>query len=155
MFDGLILYRVENWTIEEIDNRSSEELDSALEGAFDDGTIWLGHGGILPKAFQYYHGVSGGKPFVYKYGLLTTICVLLFYIITIIKKSSRYRLTKRELIVYLFCFLLSFYKSANLFFPYYILMFFLYPYSRYLSIKSEAIEKKENNHKQMEQLFSM
>ena len=137
MYENLIVGRVQNRSIEEIDNRSSDELDRALEISLLDGTIWLGHGGVLPASFQYYHGVSGGKPFVYKYGLIMTLFALGLYIKAILNKATKYKIPRKEVVMFLAYFLLSFYKSAILFLPFFVLMFFLYPYSRSNLLKSK------------------
>ena len=150
MYETLILGRVENKTIVQIDNRSSDELDRALDKSISDGTIWFGHGGVLLASFQYYSGVSGGKPFVYRYGILMALFALGLYIGAILSLTSKHRVPRREVIMFLIFFILSFYKSANLLLPYYVLMFFLYPYlrSKFLTPKHSQktlLQRKETN----------
>ena len=144
-YDNLIVSRVEGKSLEEIDNRSSNELDIAMENSFKKGTIWLGNGGMLPKSFQYFGGVSGGKPFVYKYGVLFTILTLGLYIIVFLKKAKKNKMAYRKQVMFILFFLLSFYKSAVLFMPFYVLMFFLYPY--YYSLADIQNNKKLINKK--------
>lgn len=127
-YDQLILHRVQDRSIEEIDNRTNDVLDAALEKSIYDGSIWLGHGGVLPASFQSESGVSGAKPFIYKYGILLTVITLLFYIVFFLRTSSKYKISLRIRILFVVFLLLSFYKSAIVFQSYFVLMYFLYPH---------------------------
>lgn len=133
-FDQLIVYRVQDRSVEEIDDRSNDILDAALVNSVSDGTIWFGHGGVLPDSFQYYSGVSGAKPFIYKYGIIMTIITLAFYIIVFMRDSTRSKMLLRKRLVFILFFGLSFYKSAVLFQPYFVLMYFLYPFSQIMHL---------------------
>lgn len=132
-YDVLIQNRVQDRSIEEIDDRTNDVLDAALDNSFHDGTIWFGHGGVLPAYIQYESGVSGGKPFVYKYGIVMTLFTLLFYIMAFLKTSSAYKMSYRKRLLFVIFFILSFYKSAVLFQSYFVLMYFLYPHIEGLS----------------------
>ncbi len=140
MYENFIANRVEGNTIEVIDNRSSAELDAALANSLSDGSLWMGHGGRIPSSFQYFHGVSGAKPFLYSNGIILTVLTLSMYIIFILIKCRKYKLSYWQQMVYIIFFLLLFYKSAVQFNPYVVLMFFLYPYSTILG--DDASRKK-------------
>ena len=75
-FETLVMERISGKDIRDIDNRTGDALNSALSTSIFDGSIIYGHGGVLPDDMEYDSGNTGGKVFLYKYGVLGLILLL-------------------------------------------------------------------------------
>lgn len=126
-FETLVVERVSGKNVEELDNRTGEMLNNALAESFSDGTVIYGHGGVLPERMGYDSGNTGGKLFLYKYGIIGLL--LLFYPFwTFINHYYRqYHVPYRLRLCFILSFFGAFYKSNMLELYWCMCLPFLFP----------------------------
>lgn len=127
-FDLFLLNRFSKDNIESLDNRSTAEFDAHLLAAFRDGSLWFGKGFEVGIDTGGHGGVAGFKAFLWIYGIIGTLLVLLGYIICylkILKRQSKY--IRRYGLIFLMVFLLSFYQREYINYFDYVVIFFTMP----------------------------
>ena len=107
-------------------NRSDYYLDVAFVAAIRDGTILFGKGYRSYISF-IESGVSGGKAWIYQFGIIGFIMILLSYSTTLIKKAKCYLVPSKVYLLFLLIFWLSFYQRQTIDTPYTILVFISAP----------------------------
>lgn len=126
-FETLVMERISGKDIRDIDNRTGDALNSALSTSIFDGSIIYGHGGVLPDNMGYDSGNTGGKVFLYKYGVLGLILLLCPFWKFINQYYRQYRVPYRLRMCFVIAFFGAFYKSNMLEFYWCLCLPFLFP----------------------------
>ena len=126
-FETLVMERISGKDIRDIDNRTGDALNSALSTSIFDGSIIYGHGGVLPDKMGYDSGNTGGKVFLYKYGVLGLILLLCPFWKFINQYYRQYRVPYRLRMCFVIAFFGAFYKSNMLEFYWCLCLPFLFP----------------------------
>lgn len=145
-FETLILSRIVDRDIEEIDNRSSYSFDYYFNSAYRNGSLWLGLGyGNLPSDINFNAsgtrevGTGGGKKWILQYGI---ICfMLLFVVYNILYLHRRGKMSLYDWI-FLLVFWASYYQRQTIEKPYTLIAFFAVPLITMVDLNNNLGESK-------------
>ena len=136
-FETLIIERIVDKNIEEIDDRSTERFDSYFDDASRRGNLWLGVGfGNLPGDLHSggKGGVAGAKKWIYQYGFICFGIVFLTYnFLYFHRKKGKMGFYDW---VFLIIFWLSYYQRQTIERPYTLLVYLALPLVT--SVKKDA-----------------
>ena len=111
-FTNRIVERVDQAeNVEDIDNRTSRELEKAFNKSFESGELWLGVGiANIPKTLLDSGGSAGAKKWIYQYGIIGFIIIFLVYNAVYFQRCGK-RLHYNDW-VFLMVYWACFYKSV-------------------------------------------
>ena len=121
--DYLLFYRIGDRTVDEIDNRTSEELRFALSRSYEIGEFWLGHGDLK----NIGGGNAGGLVWLWIYGFWGVAMIFIvdtWYYFKMVKRHHSYLWHS---FIFFVVFWLSFYQRQNITFPDYLIVYLTIP----------------------------
>lgn len=131
LYNEFIVYRLEDKTLEEIDNRSHVDIDQLLTSSWNDETIWLGKGNYIHGSRYDGTFANGIRGHLYSYGIISVILVIIVYLYIYFMEIKECRLRKDELFsafLFLVAFFVSYYQREYIFMIDFVAPFVTMPY---------------------------
>lgn len=137
--DALVAARFEK---ENAFTRTAYKFDKAFDNAWKNGELWLGKGATSHKLHtDVDDGNAGIKVWIFQYGILCMIMIMIVYTKIVIDKFRKYTKMNFSILALLLIFWISFYQRSDIEFPYYILMFFGFP--TFYKLENNKVEKSK------------
>lgn len=156
LYQVFIIGRLEDKSLEEIDNRSHVDIDNLLTNSWNDGTIWFGKGNYVYSGRYDGTFANGIRGHIYSYGIISVSWVIFVYLLIYLSEIRACRLRKGDLfsaLLFLVAFFVSYYQREYIFMIDFVAPFVTMPYFiRYKSalqshkvVEWLVINKQENN----------